>query len=492
MSNEQFNNKLDDLAKEAARRYSKPFNEAAWSQMESKLDKEDKRRRIIIWWWFMPLLLLIGGGAYYWYLTSANTKGDNIAKKETEQNRTTENITSRHNDATDKTSLTTNEIITLNKTTVPANNDKTVKVNTTSSNTLSAKAENSIITADKKVQENITTNHTIPKRNKIAVDVKPVLSNFKGTQPSIATVNAKRKKKNITLVKATSSSNPMVSSITDDFTKGTPTQANSNDDHTTVIQSNQKTDNNIALPSSPATSIVKSNDTTAKKTDPIVAKKSTPKVDTINNKQIVATKNKKEQTKAKKFDISLILAADNSTDQFKHKGDINATYGIGIAYNISHKLSIATGFEISRKIYSTDTLGYKNYPVIPTWDYYNIDANCLVYDIPLNIQYLVNEHKKSSWYAIAGLSTYIMKKETYNYDYLYYGIPEKYTYDVNNQNKHLFSILNLSAAYRMKINNNYSWQLAPFVKIPLTGIGAGKVSLYSVGLALSLHLGVGK
>jgi hypothetical protein len=81
-----------------------------------------------------------------------------------------------------------------------------------------------------------------------------------------------------------------------------------------------------------------------------------------------------------------------------------------------------------------------------------------------------------------------MKSEQYDYNYTWYNQPRKTTYTIENKNNHLLSILNVAIGYRRQLGKQLSYQFAPFLKIPLTGIGEGKVNLYSAGLQLSVNL----
>lgn len=76
-----------------------------------------------------------------------------------------------------------------------------------------------------------------------------------------------------------------------------------------------------------------------------------------------------------------------------------------------------------------------------------------------------------------------MKTEDYEYEYKtpsgqYY----KYNLAVKDQNKHYFSVLTLSAGYKYKLSRRVSLQAEPYVKLPLGGVGVGKVKLNSSGI----------
>jgi hypothetical protein len=81
-----------------------------------------------------------------------------------------------------------------------------------------------------------------------------------------------------------------------------------------------------------------------------------------------------------------------------------------------------------------------------------------------------------------------MKNEVYNYYYKYtptsLTITKKWT--IRDQNNHYFSILTISAGYQRKIGNHISLTDEPYIKLPLIGVGFGKVKLNSGGIFLHL------
>jgi len=170
-------------------------------------------------------------------------------------------------------------------------------------------------------------------------------------------------------------------------------------------------------------------------------------------------------------------------------GTIKFTTGGGIGYKISNRFSISTGIYSGRKIYTANPVDY--HPPANFWNYYpnlkHIDANCKILDVPLTISYNYIKSKNISWFFSAGVSSLFMKTEKYNYyykptnsqQYIYYSRSYK---DVN---KHYFSILNLSGGFSRKINNHFSLQAEPYIKIAMKGVGYGKVKLNSSGILFS-------
>jgi len=164
-------------------------------------------------------------------------------------------------------------------------------------------------------------------------------------------------------------------------------------------------------------------------------------------------------------------------------------YGVGIGYQISKRFSVRTGFYAGRKVYNADPGDY--HPPNNFWTYYpnleNIDANCKVYDIPITVDYEITSNKKQSWFVSAGVSSLLMKEETYEYYFKPNNSPNYITYTktISNQNKHYFSVLNLSGGYTRVLNKNISLQAEPYLKIAMDGVGYGKVNLNSGGILFS-------
>ncbi|HEU5165264.1 MAG TPA: hypothetical protein VFU29_06985, partial [Chitinophagaceae bacterium] len=170
-------------------------------------------------------------------------------------------------------------------------------------------------------------------------------------------------------------------------------------------------------------------------------------------------------------------------------GELRLGVGAGVGYQISKKFSVRAGFYAARKIYSADPEDY--HPPTNFWSYYpnleSIDANCKVYEIPVTVDYKINANKKESWFVSAGLSSLLMKEEKYDYYFKPNYSPTYLTYSktIYDQNKHYFSVLNLSGGYTRVLNKNISLQAEPYVKIAMVGVGYGKVNLNSSGVLFS-------
>jgi hypothetical protein len=187
------------------------------------------------------------------------------------------------------------------------------------------------------------------------------------------------------------------------------------------------------------------------------------------------------------FAITILAASDaNAVNSFNHS-QTGTNYGVQFSVRLTKKLFISTGASYAIKPYSTNYDSYNsasyNPSVIPT----NIQANCKVLDIPLNISYQLYSRGSNAIALGTGLSSYFMLKENYRFDYSAESGRKPYNLEVKNQNTHLFSVLNINANYQRKINSKFSVVIQPYMKLPLTGIGNGRVDLKSTGIALGVN-----
>ena len=74
-----------------------------------------------------------------------------------------------------------------------------------------------------------------------------------------------------------------------------------------------------------------------------------------------------------------------------------------------------------------------------------------------------------------------MLSEDYYYQYEKYNPHLVKSWSVRNENQHYFGIYNLSAGYQWNVSERWFLEVEPFIKIPLGGVGFGKVDLWSTG-----------
>lgn len=194
------------------------------------------------------------------------------------------------------------------------------------------------------------------------------------------------------------------------------------------------------------------------------------------------TKDKKETNK--KVYAGLIGGPDISTVKYKSVSKIGYSIGLIAGYKAGKRLSIESGLLWSKRFYKSEGKYFdtKKLPIPAYVKIIDLEGYCQMYELPIGITYQFKTGKKSAWFSAVGLSTYFMKNEDYNYNYLSYGQPNTRYASYDNSANNWFSILNVSIGVNKKIARNALLRIQPYVKIPLHGIGIGSLPVSGAGL----------
>lgn len=438
MQSEEFDKRIID----AAEHHYPAYNEKAWSKMERLLDKhmpqEDKNRRRGIL--FLLLFLLLSGGVTWYFLTQPGTDKDNrtivntgsssesmgsatVTNKPGSENRVTSPLMDKV-DLRDNTSGSEKTVTSIGP--IPLNNSD--ELGSTGNLEISSKKP-----ASGKILDNHTGLNIEASKQKDLIQQEP----------------------NVSAVSPGKTEQPL---------------------------------NPIVLQTEPSKQ--------AEKLPVMPVEEKTSEIDHVKKaKEQVLQPDKKtadaEKARIKKQNsLSFSLSAGPDISGVGNNfGKVQPVYGFGLGYTFKDRFTIRTGLYIASKIYTASPKEYKaDYP-IPNFNYIEkIDADCRVYEIPLLVSYNFGSGKKHNWFAAAGLSSYLMKKETYDYFYKY---PGGATYihrrQLNNENNHLLSAASLSGGYTRQLSNTFSLSAEPYVKLPLSGVGAGNIKLQSAGLLISVN-----
>jgi hypothetical protein len=190
-----------------------------------------------------------------------------------------------------------------------------------------------------------------------------------------------------------------------------------------------------------------------------------------------------------RFTLSILAAPDvNAVNSF-NRNQVGTNFGLQVAVHLSKKFSISTGAAYAIKPYEASGSQYNsvNWQGRASSDLPNyIAANCKVLDIPVNVNYRFYSKGKNAFALGTGFSSYIMLRENYHFDFDDGSGRPSYDVQVNNRNQHWFGVVNVNATYERKINSKFSTIIQPYVKLPITGIGNGRVDLKSTGVALGI------
>ena len=423
MNSEKPFNYIEHKIKEAAENQLIVFEESSWKKMEALLDNEP-RHKPFVWWWFLLPLVIAGGVGFWLVANKKNTQEKNNAAL-------AEKI---------QVVKKTNTIAVTIKANTPLNIDKQKRV----SPKLPASNFNNISANDFKISKK--TNSSVTSKTATLIHVKTAVADEENILPD-KNIFTEKSKANFLIHNGNATENDIVLNNT----------------------TNAKTDS--------ATKIIK---------EIITAKTKTDSSNAVVKKEKITVKNKAVSTK---FYVIGSMGADVSgTKLFSFKNSpASLKYGLAVGFNINKKLSVQTGFYAGKKKYIAGEGEYN----FKSGSYYTmvkiikVDADCIVYEIPVSVRYNIVQKKSMNIYTGVGLSSYIMKKEDYNVFFVrnYMEVSRPWNYSGN---KHFLSALVLSAGAEKKLSNKLALQIEPAITVPLKGVGEGTVKLFSTSLLLGL------
>ncbi len=428
------------MMKAAAEGYEQPFEEAAWRKMELLLDEDKEPKRPIAWlWWLLPLFIGAGLGVYFIF-NNAGQPGqpaDKIIAQPVEQK--SDAIKSPANLATGADQETHNDL---------------------PSSVEGADVPKPVIKDGRRNNIN-----PVPDRKGEYTKIQrgTVIQNLPAGN---IVVKSPKSYKTPDRVNVTTGQNAPVSDAATQ--KAT---ANAENTAVTAITAIEKNSPDLAV--TPTDKKKLTGESTAKPAIDSLDKVSTPNIET---------------GKQSRWYLIVAAGAEGSSPRVFSVDKITARAGVTIGYQLYKNFSVQTGFFAGSKKYVAGPTNYKAKAGTywSTVDIVKVDANCLVLEIPLDIRYDFRRAKNINIYTTAGLSSYIMSKEDYDYLYNRYGYLH-YAKAGYKGNKHVLAVLRLSAGVEKKISKTLSLNAAPALSIPLAGVGEGQVKLHSMEIMAGLR-----
>lgn len=168
----------------------------------------------------------------------------------------------------------------------------------------------------------------------------------------------------------------------------------------------------------------------------------------------------------------------------------NPGFSIGIlaGYNLSKTVFLETGFFIDKKYYSSDgkMFDMKNVSMPDNMTINDLESQSKILEIPLNIGYRFYQKRNTRFFVAGGFSTYLMTEEKNNYNVTMNGSPEKMDGFYTKNNLAIPAVINLSAGWEQKISRVLKIRIEPYLKLPVQGIGVGKLPVTSAGIQFGL------
>ncbi len=156
-------------------------------------------------------------------------------------------------------------------------------------------------------------------------------------------------------------------------------------------------------------------------------------------------------------------------------------------YRLNNHFAIGGGAFLTKVDYQSDGKEYKTdenfwaYDILPA----KVDADCDILEIPLTLTWFPHGDQRSGVYFGAGLTSYFMLTEKFNFTY---DVPDDElikNWREDNTNQHLLGMGQISIGFQRSAGRRSAVQVASFLQLPLTGIGHGKVNLLTVGASVN-------
>jgi len=194
--------------------------------------------------------------------------------------------------------------------------------------------------------------------------------------------------------------------------------------------------------------------------------------------------------KQKRWSFGVLVSLDLSATGLEGFTKPGTMVGLVAEYRLGQNWSIQSGLTYAVKRYSALGTEYNTsaWPGGRSDNLIRAEAVCFVIDIPINLRRYFNAKNGNRWFVGGGVSTYLMLREDYDFEYTRPSPNWSPTGSVKGENNHLMGIANLSFGYETGVSKKFNLGIEPFMKLPLTGIGQGEVKFLSFGANLILKL----
>jgi len=425
---------LDKLLQDGSEQYDFEYNPEAWVQMEALLHKD--RRRRLFWWWFLGagVLLLAVAIGFWWKMDSENMISQPAAP-------------------------THQQPAVQNQKTEPSIPNKT------------------LLEIEERENQPLKNTGTLEKPRPLPVTPeKPVLKKEKAVEKRRSVLQAQQESiVQNNAPRFDSAQRPPGTDGGFDSAQRLPVQNNAPE--------NAGADTNFALTRLPALPLA-------------VLGTDSKKLPTLRLPDFVSKDSSlREAKQPKDFAFLLGLSANAETasaglDRFSKPNNIGIGGHLEVRY--SRKYSIGIGAQYIRVKYEAGAGKYLPPPGfwIGGIEPESTQATCKILEVPVSLGYYPKGYSQNGFYAKIGLSSYFMLKEYYHYNYAVYDPTLLTGWSGKNNYRHWFGIGLVSVGYNKILSRKTSLQIAPYLQIPLTGVGHGEIRLWSAGLNLACNFQV--
>jgi hypothetical protein len=186
-----------------------------------------------------------------------------------------------------------------------------------------------------------------------------------------------------------------------------------------------------------------------------------------------------------------VLGPDFSNVHFDAGSKAGFSLGMLLEFHFNKRLSVQSGVIYEQKNYTAMGDAYGKIPGYdvnnPNFKMKKVDANCFMWEIPINLRYNFLAGKQHRVFAAGGFSTYHMRKEDLHYYYSYNNVNKYKNWMNDKSSAYWFAVANISVGYEYRMNQLFSVQAEPYFKIPVKGMGYGSVPINSMGILFGIR-----
>ena len=180
--------------------------------------------------------------------------------------------------------------------------------------------------------------------------------------------------------------------------------------------------------------------------------------------------------------IGITAGGDVSWVRAQKTSKPGTSLGFVAGFQLNKHFALEAGVAKSRKNYYSDGQYFDKTGLGINYNIATVEGFCSMWEIPVTLKYTIHPGKNNRFYGQAGVSSYLMKKEDYDYTAKYNGQVYKYNKVYNNASRNWLTALHLGAGYEAKLGKNSSFRIEPYARLPLGGMGVGKLHVTSMGV----------
>lgn len=208
------------------------------------------------------------------------------------------------------------------------------------------------------------------------------------------------------------------------------------------------------------------------------------------SKKIPVTPDGKRVIKKQGFYVGIISGPQLNQVRSQGYNKPSVSTGLLVGYGLNKRISIETGLFFTKKHYQSEGKYFdmeKAKLSMPSgMKVLSLKGSSAVFEIPVKIKYDFLRRTNNSFFASAGVSSYLLTKESNDYLTLINGTQQRMIGNYQNATKYFAGSINVSAGYNQKIGNQLSIRMEPYIQMPIKGLGVGAMPVSSAGL----HIGI--